>query len=42
MVLLENTDCLFVIFIVFQYSFLLLCDLLVLVTIGVWLQWVLW
>jgi len=42
MVLLESADCLFVIFIVFLYSFLLLCDLLVLVTIGVWLQGVLW
>jgi len=40
--LLEDAVCLFVIFIVVRYSFLLLFDLLTLVTIGVWLRWSLW
>jgi hypothetical protein len=42
MVLLENVDCLFVIFIVVRLFIPLLCDLLVLVAVGVWLQWVHW
>jgi len=42
MVLLENADCLFVIFVLVRYSFLLLCDLLVIVTVSLWLQSALW